>query len=126
MWINNNQFVVACDVDGTLVKEATAIEILNGDTITIQNPYSKQSHEYMIHNEHIELLRMYKARGFYIKAWSANGSGHAESVIRALKLDDGTVDEIETKPIKHMDDRKDVAAVIGPRVFIPKKDWEER
>lgn len=120
MKVNSNQFIVACDIDGTLVRRSdTGLYI-------ITNPYDNTAYKYEIHDENIELLRQYKGRGFYIKVWSANGVGHAVSVIEALGLNDGTVDECETKPCKHMDDRTSVDAVVGPRVFIPKDGWIER
>lgn len=127
MKVNDHQFIVNVDIDGTLVKRVHNKE---ESRVKITNPYDKKTYMYAIHDENIELLRMYKGRGFYIKAWSANGSGHAATVVRALGLGDqggdGTVDECETKPMKHMDDRTAVDAVVGPRVFIPKEGWEER
>lgn len=126
MKVNDHQFVVAVDVDGTLVKRSTYFPPRMSGEIEITNPYDKQTYLYDVHHENIELLRMYKGRGFYVKVWSANGSGHAVSVVKALGLDDGTVDECETKPCKHMDDRTAIDAVCGPRVFIPKEGWEER
>lgn len=120
MRVNKHEVIIGCDVDGTLIRPATEHE---DNTIKIVNPYDKQTHRYTIHSEHVELLRQYKGRGFYVKVWSAGGVLHAESVVKALGLDDGTVDEVETKPMKHMDDKKDIEAVVGSRVFIPKEGW---
>lgn len=120
MIINPDRINVMVDVDGTLVRRSPFGDKFD---ISIKNPYDNKTYYYQIHHEHIELLRQYSGRGFYIKVWSANGSGHAESVVRALKLDDGTVDEIDTKPMKVMDDKKSLEYIVGAHVFIPKKDW---
>lgn len=120
MNINNNEVIIGCDIDGTLIRPTKAGEIAE---LTVVNPYDNKSYDYIIHNEHVELLRQYKGRGFFIRAWSANGVKHAHSVILALGLDDGTIGSVETKPMKHMDDRKDLEAIVGARVFIPKEGF---
>lgn len=131
MRVNKAEVVIACDIDGTLVKRVDPHLYSIEHRLDITNPYDNKTYTYIAHKENIELLRMYKGRGFWIKVWSANGYGHAEAVVHALKLGDGpggdkTVDEIETKPMKHMDDRTDIDAVVGPRVFIPRPGWTEK
>jgi hypothetical protein len=122
MKINENEVIVTCDVDGTLVRPATESDLI---VTYITNPYDKKTYKYVIHDEHIDLLRQYKGRGFYIRVWSAGGVKHAASVVKALGLDDGTVDDVETKPMKHVDDKKDGMHIIGSRVFIPKTGFSE-
>ena len=118
---NKQKVIVACDVDGTLVRlvpEGTT------NSIQIVSPYSGTPRYYVVHNEHVELLRQYKGRGFYNHVWSANGEEHAYSVVVALGLDDGTVDETSAKPMKHIDDKSDVASVTGAHVFIPEEGFD--
>ncbi len=69
------------------------------------------------HNYHIQLVKMYKARGYTTFVWSANGVAHAKQVVEKLGLPD-YVDFVLTKPCKHMDDSEDAASILGPRVFI--------
>lgn len=134
MKINNNQVIIGCDVDGTLVRRKKLNDLGNenytGRHLYIVNPYDKQNYGYIAHEAHIELLRQYKGRGFYIIVWSANGVGHAKSVVDALGLGDpadggdGTVDEVMTKCMKVMDDRKDVEGICGSRVYIPEEGFD--
>ena len=127
MIVNRNEVIIAVDVDGTLIRRVIDEDITNpywqGQTIDITNPYDNSIYKYFVHTEHVELLRQYKGRGFYIKVWSANGVGHAESTVKALGLDDGTVDCIETKPMKHLDDKKELECIVGARVFINKEGF---
>lgn len=127
MRINDSETIVVCDVDGTLIRPIVDFPegFLRNDIVKIKNPYDEQEYTYEIHHEHISLLRQYKGRGFYIKVWSAGGVQHAVSVVKALGLNDGTVDEVETKPIKNMDDKKSSVHIIGSRVFIPRFGFEE-
>lgn len=127
MRINNSETIVAVDIDGTLIRpvDSSFKNTIENGFITVINPYDDQEYTYETHTEHINLLRQYKGRGFYIKVWSAGGVKHAVSVVRALGLNDGTVDEVETKPIKHMDDKKSPVHIVGSHVFIPRLGFTE-
>lgn len=98
MNINDNENIVAVDVDGTLV-------ILDKEhgSIDIENPYSKTVNRYRIHNPHVELVKQYKGRGCFVRIWSHSGVKWAEAVVEALGLKQ-YVDSIETKPTKLLDD----------------------
>lgn len=127
--VNKAENIVAVDIDGTLVKRASEQDIAIASAqcqhlLKVTNPYDNKNYLYLTHDENIQLLLISKARGFYIKVWSAAGYGHAESIVKALKLE-MVVDEIETKPCKHIDDRTDIVSILGPRVFIPKEGWNE-
>ncbi len=124
MRINESETIVAVDVDGSLVKQVPS-GYDGFDGIEITNPYDDKTYTYVIHREHVDLLRQYAGRGFYIKVWSAGGVKHAVSVVRALGLNDGTVKEVETKPIKHVDDKRNPVHIVGSHVFIPKTGWSE-
>ena len=53
---------------------------------------------------HIELLKRYHARGFYIIVWSGNGAQWASQAVSALGLEDYVDDKIG-KPVKILDDK---------------------
>jgi hydroxymethylpyrimidine pyrophosphatase-like HAD family hydrolase len=72
------------------------------------------------HNYHVDLLKVYHERGYYIIFWSANGYNHAVKAVLALGLEgyaDGVNGHIQSKPCKHVDDTKDSASILGPRVY---------
>lgn len=112
---------VVCDVDYTLIRPTTKND-RHLSCVEIINPNSGLATYYTVHHQHVELLRRYKGRGFYITVWSANGSAHAESVVKALDLED-VVDEVKTKPFKHIDDKKDAKDIVGSHVFIPEEGF---
>ena len=68
------------------------------------------------HQYHVDLVKMYKQRGYHVTVWSANGWAHAEQTCRALHLEE-FVDSVQCKPTKYMDDNPNAASVLGPRVF---------
>jgi hypothetical protein len=68
------------------------------------------------HQYHIDLVKMYKQRGYHVTIWSANGWAHAEKVCKATKLEEFT-DIVMCKPTKYMDDNPDAASILGPRVY---------
>lgn len=119
MQVNEDRVNVVVDVDNTLVKRSPYGEKFE---VSIVNPYDGKTYYYAIHHEHVELIKQYAGRGFYIKVWSANGSGHAASVVTALKLD-GYVNEVDTKPMKFIDDKTSADQIVGSHIFIPKDKW---
>lgn len=68
------------------------------------------------HQYHVDLVKMYKQRGYYVTVWSANGWEHAERIVLGLGLEE-FVDVVQCKPTKHMDDNPDAGSILGPRVF---------
>lgn len=99
MLITDNEYIVACDVDCTLV---TPTDEENGH-ILLTNPYSLSQSWFKIHYPHVELIKQYKGRGMFIRVWSHGGVKWAETVVNHLGLDI-YVDSVETKPIKLIDD----------------------
>lgn len=102
-----NENIVAFDVDDTLVMHGKdGIEIdMYGRTIKVR-----------IHQEHINLLKNYRQRGFFIIVWSGNGFKWAETVVNALGLIND-VNLIMTKPSRYIDD-KDSSEWLGGRIFL--------
>lgn len=72
------------------------------------------------HQYHIDLVKMYHQRGYYIIFWSANGWAHAEQAVKVLNLEKyatGDNGRIQAKLTKHMDDSSDSQGILGPRVY---------
>lgn len=114
MKINTNETVVEVDCDGTLILH----DYWDYPTLprVIINYYGVQK-TVAIHTEHVDLLKSYKKRGFYIQVQSHNGFKHAKEVVTKLGLED-FVDEVRTKTSKNVDDiEKDTRQY----VYIPMK-----
>lgn len=90
---------VAIDVDETLVRDPRP-----GDLDVIDLNYYGVATKKVPIQRHIDLLKSYKSRGYFVEVWSANGFAWAEEVITKLKLD-AYVDLIKTKPEKYVDDK---------------------
>jgi histidinol phosphatase-like enzyme len=105
----DNELVVVVDVDGTLIKPDP-----NG---TISLPYGSEIQKFSAIKVHVDLVKEYKKRGFYVIVWSMGGAAWARGAVEALKLE-RFVDQTMCKPSKHVDDRDDVGSIIGTRVFI--------
>lgn len=118
MKINKNENVVLVDVDGTLIVP-TGPDTALGVAITLD--YYGIKKQALPHKAHIELLKSYKERGFFIRVHSNNGWKWAHEVVTKLCLND-YVDEIESKPCRFIDDELLASNdVIGQRVFIAHK-----
>lgn len=105
----DNELVVVVDCDGTLIKPDP------GGNIKL--PYGSEIQCFSAIKQHVDLVKEYKKRGFYVIVWSMGGSNWAKGVVEALKLE-RFVDQTMCKPSKHVDDREDVGSIIGTRVFI--------
>jgi len=100
MEVNYNDNIVCFDVDLTLVSPAHNPAQVD---LKLRNPYSGTTSEFKVHRGHVELLKQYFGRGYFIRVWSHGGVQWAETVVKALNLEK-YVDSIETKPIKLVDD----------------------
>ena len=106
MQVIDNDHIIVCDVDDTLVMwiwdqyERTELEEAGLMVDVTQNNFSTRVKPNL---EHIELLKRYKAKGKFIIVWSQSGYAWAETVVKALKLE-SYVDLILTKPEKDIDD----------------------
>jgi|ERR1019366_275061 FMN phosphatase YigB (HAD superfamily) len=106
--------VMCYDIDDTIIMWNLEDKSKN---IPIEDAYIKGVFNYVTPNEnHIDLMKKHKARGMTIIVWSAGGVEHAESVIKALKLEE-FVDAVFSKPSGYVDDL-DVSEWIGRRIYI--------
>lgn len=117
MVVNKNETIVAIDCDETLVMHD--IECYPQLQMVELNYYGHKK-TLAIHQDHVELVKAYRKRGFFVRVHSANGWRWAKEVVERLGLTD-FVDEVETKIAKFVDD-KDAQYVFGTNVYIPVKD----
>ncbi len=111
------ELVVGVDIDNTL---------LMWDNPTINDPgklpieFAGKTVFLTPHTYHIDLVKTYNERGYYIIFWSANGYKHCQRAVEALGLQeyaDGERGHIQVKLTKHLDDNTNAASVLGPRVY---------
>lgn len=106
----NSDTPIAFDVDNTLIFETSNTNLHWAKTndlqfVDIKCPYDDITRKYIIHEEHIKLLKDNRARGFSVVVWSNNGKAWAEAVVKALNLGD-YVDDCMSKFIKVIDDQE--------------------
>ncbi len=114
MNIINNESLVFCDVDQTLV-----VYPEDGNkkaTIDILNPNDGIVEKLIPHEGHIKILKQRKGRGSFIVVWSAGGFAWAAAVVKALGLENH-VDMICSKPHIYLDD-KPADKIMGERVYL--------
>lgn len=111
MEVIENEFLVAYDVDDTLVMYDEEF-----DRVAFLDPYSKETIFLSPNKKHIDLLKKHKAQGMAVMVWSAGGAKWAKSVIDTLELSE-YVDIILTKPVKFVDDLQ-AAEILGQRIYL--------
>lgn len=119
MKVIDNDLIVFCDVDDTLLMQLQdkfwePIE----NSIRIEHPLNKDIYYLVPHRAHINLLKSYKAQGYTVFVWSAQGKEWAKLAVQVLELED-TVDWVMSKPLKYVDDLKGPEGILGSRVYIP-------
>lgn len=121
MQVYKKDQMVPFDCDDTLVMWNLEDKSKN---IPIECPYTKGVVYHLTpHEEHISLLKKYKARGFTVVVWSAGGVDWAENVVKALKLEE-FVDAVFTKPCRYVDDLH-CEKWMGCRVYIKNAKYAE-
>lgn len=100
MKIIENENCVMFDVDGTLIAWSNPTEPGEGK---IQFNYGGTDVFLTPHKYHIDLLKVYKQRGYHITVSSANGYRWALDAVKKLNLVEH-VDIVSTKYSKYIDD----------------------
>lgn len=100
MIVFDHENIVYCDVDNTLIKHN---DPGNPDAIKILNPYLNENMRVVPMKGNIMQLKRAKGRGKGIVVWSHGGAKWAESVIKALELEN-YVDLVLTKVEIYIDD----------------------
>lgn len=111
----DHDFIAAFDVDGTLIKVPPPDCDVN-DIFTVTDPNTGTVKIRVKHQPNIELMKSYKARGFFIVVWSHGGSKWAKAVVEKLGLTD-IVDQTQAKPNKMVDDLP-VEKGLGHTIFV--------
>jgi hydroxymethylpyrimidine pyrophosphatase-like HAD family hydrolase len=107
----DNENTIFVDCDDTLIMHDLS---LTGNKVTID--FYGEPTDFIKHEEHIKLLKNYKARGFTVILWSGNGYQHAKKVAEALLLEKH-VDYVMTKPYRVIDDFPPNSW--APQLYIP-------
>lgn len=110
--------ITVCDVDNTLtmwpddfrLEKEGRLEFDYGDEKVYLKP----------HNFHVTFLKHCFNRGDFIIVWSQNGYNWAKQVVDKLGLSNH-VSLIASKPIRHIDDKKDLSDIVGNRIYIKDK-----
>lgn len=116
MKIIKNEMNIYFDVDDTLVIWGKAKP--GEKVIAITDPYDGSQHYLRPHAGHIKVLRDRKTRGATIHVWSASGWQWAETVVRALGLEEH-VDFVLSKPTMYVDDLE-AHEILGERLYLGK------
>lgn len=83
--------------------------------IDIVDPISGHIEVVLPHQQHITLLKQFKARGHTVMVWSQGGWAWAESVVKALGIED-LVDYVDSKPDWYVDDLP-ASAFMGTNIY---------
>lgn len=113
MKVIKNELIAYCDVDDTIVKWS---EPTIPGTDKIEFDFADKKVYLTPHQYHIDLIKMYRKRGYHVTIWSANGWEWAKQVVEKLELQN-YVDVVQSKSLKWVDDSTDAHAVLGARVF---------
>jgi hydroxymethylpyrimidine pyrophosphatase-like HAD family hydrolase len=113
--IKHREMVICSDVDDTLIMHDQTLPPKN--QIVIKDPYMDHDIYVTPHIKHIEMLKRYHKQGYFVIIWSAGGAEWAESVAKALKLEE-YCDLIIAKPLKYVDDLE-VTEWLNTRVYFP-------
>lgn len=125
MQVIDNDKIVFCDIDDTLVlwPENHPDKFPNKSfsqpfdvSVEFLDPYDNSINNLVPYQKHIDLLKKYKGRGYFIIVWSAGGVKWAESVVKTLGLKD-YVDLVMTKSLKYIDDL-DASKILGERIYL--------
>lgn len=115
----DNEFVVAFDVDDTILMWGDDFTKPEEGRIEIIDPYDGSRVYLTPHKKHIGLLKKYKGRGMCVMVWSAGGVQWAKAAINALNLAD-YIDLVITKPSKYVDDLP-ASEILGSRIYLQDK-----
>lgn len=109
-----NERTIFCDIDGTLIVEpndSMGVTLIV-DPLDPHNQIAVTRHEPMI-----RLLKEEHHRGAYVVVWSRGGYEWAETVVKALGLEN-YVHQIMSKPLVYFDD-VEIKDWLPYRVFLP-------
>ena len=103
MRVIKNENIIHVDIDDTLILHYKD-NYPDTEWEAFKNPYLGSTILAKRSKKHIELIKYYKARGFYIIAHSGNGWRYTENIIKQLELEK-YIDLIHTKNSRYVDDQ---------------------
>lgn len=119
MLLIDNEQVIGCDVDDTLVMWDDSYDnskVMSSNRIAVVDPYTGKTVFLTPHRRHIDLVRKFFIRGKTVVFWSQQGAKWAETIVKALGLEhDNAV--IMTKPSAYIDDLP-CTEWMGNRIYI--------
>lgn len=104
------------DVDETLISWNRQHNIKGEDRLPFKDPYGNETFYLKPHKVHIRLLKQFKGRGYTVIVWSKQGDRWAKEVVYKLGIQDH-VDIIMSKPDKFVDDKDNLADIVGSRIY---------
>lgn len=113
MQVRTSEMPVVIDVDETLISKP--FQSIKGVDGSFHMDYYGKMQLHTPITRHVDLLKSYKARGYEVTVWSANGVQWAKQAVEKLGLED-YVDWVASKPLKAVDDKD--PSVWLTRVFI--------
>jgi len=122
MLVIKNRNVFCYDIDDTVILWDEKSRDLTADVknrLVIICPYDGKPYSFLVHKRHVDFIKREKAKGSYIIAWSRSEAPWAEVAVKALGLDMHT-DQVMSKPMKVLDDKKDLENIVGSVFFLDK------
>lgn len=114
--------VIVSDVDDTLILWDEKSRDLTADLkgrIVIVCPYDGKPYSFIVHQRHVDFLKREKAKGSFVIVWSRSEGAWAETVVKALGLENH-VDISMSKPNKCLDDKNNLEDIVGQVFFLDK------
>ena len=122
MIIVNNEQVIFCDVDDTLIMHDIE-KYKDLPKVAITDPYCGTIRILPYHAAHVRLIKERSLRGAHIKVMSAGGYQWAAAVVKALNLVEH-VSECLSKPIAIVDDLP-IEGALGHTIYLsPNSKWK--
>lgn len=120
-----NRNVFCYDIDDTVVIHDAMTRDLKADTtgrLIVICPYEGTPYSFEVHQRHVDFIKREKAKGSYVIAWSRSEAPWAQAVVKALGLEAHT-DLCMSKPVKILDDKSDVANIVGTVLYFDKNGF---
>lgn len=117
-----NRNIVASDVDDTLIlwdEHSRDLTYPTEGRLVIVCPYDGLPYSFLVHERHVAFLKREKAKGSFIIVWSRSEGAWAETVVKALGLED-YVDIAMGKVTKFLDDKCNISDTLGAHLFLDK------
>ncbi len=115
MIVLKTNFLVGCDIDGTLLLWNDKIKKGHKVVIFI-DPFTKEHKLVRVHEPNLKVLTSHLARGNYVQAWSRSGWEWVVAAMKALNIEHTNL-IISPKMYAHLDD-KPCKQWMGERVFL--------